>query len=969
MILLALLLVLVTSYLVLGLARLSGTVTVILAWAVAAWAQVVITLEVLSLFQAVTPAWVLASHVLVLVAMAIWWNRSGRPRPGLAWPATRRPAGWARRHWPVVLLAACAALAAATSLFLVIFSVSNAWDSFSFHLARPALWRQNRSLAFFSTYSPIQNDAPFVAEVGMLWTMLFAGSGQYAALTQWVYLLLTPLALYGIARELKIPRPSAAFAALLFPTFPVVIAQASEAMSDLLLVGLFVTTVYFVLVACDRDDSSLVLWAWAAVSAGLLVGTKPTAYLLVPGLALWVALWVYRRRRPAPLRWLIQPSAILLVSLALFCGPVFVQSTIYYGSPLGRSRTETVGLVVERPNLATLASGLLRTIATFWDTPFPSGLGLPPRAVGAHLIESAVVEAHKVIGLDVGATRTTHYLCAACTPFQLPQTAAAPLFSFFGPLGLVLVWPLLFWQVGRWVIRLLRGDGMHWPGWGVGLLAVVALSFALLICWLLKYDTILGRWYMGLVALVLPGVSDLYRSRSRPLARVALVVICVVAVYTTLVSSLFNQLRPLIAVNGPSVLAMSKEEMMYIEHPYYRPPYDAVQAAVPTGRLGLSLPYREAEQWEYPFFGLNLERTVVPILPADLAARGPGPIMEDNRLDGLLVDATFLRPELLTSDTDDVRLVRVWNNQDPYSLYLPDKAEHGASLSVQNRILAVFGDELSLVGYDLDTAPETPNGPPALLLTLYWHVLKTPAARHDIYVDVRDVEGARVAEGRRAQFWARPPTSEWMPDEVVIDRYSVPGPSAGRETNQDFFLTVELLDAATNSPVPVSGEPGTVDREVVQLCELPHDYLAPADGEGFAAVFGGGIALMDEVRAEGFALGQGATLALTWQVPARLREDYTMFVHLVNQQGQNVAQCDVRLLRSGEALSSHPRTIAAACPLTIPEYLAPGDYRFEAGLYDVTTMARAGIAGDPAGENVVRLGTLTVSTALELSYR
>jgi hypothetical protein len=109
------------------------------------------------------------------------------------------------------------------------------------------------------------------------------------------------------------------------------------------------------------------------------------------------------------------------------------------------------------------------------------------------------------------------------------------------------------------------------------------------------------------------------------------------------------------------------------------------------------------------------------------------------------------------------------------------------------------------------------------------------------------------------------------------------------------------------------------------------------------------------------ALAPGNTLPVTlyWQALAEMKTDYTVFVQLLNDAGQVVAQADSQPLAgaaptttwlSGEILTD-PYT------LTLPANLPPGGYRLIGGLYDAATSARLPVT---AGGDFVELSLFTV---------
>ena len=79
--------------------------------------------------------------------------------------------------------------------------------------------------------------------------------------------------------------------------------------------------------------------------------------------------------------------------------------------------------------------------------------------------------------------------------------------------------------------------------------------------------------------------------------------------------------------------------------------------------------------------------------------------------------------------------------------------------------------------------------------------------------------------------------------------------------------------------------------------------------------------------------------------------DYAIFLHLVDSQGQTVAQRDTVIRQSDDPTTRwHPGELALdMADLPIPAGLAHGDYQLELGVYRMDTFARLPLAANPGG--------------------
>jgi len=103
-------------------------------------------------------------------------------------------------------------------------------------------------------------------------------------------------------------------------------------------------------------------------------------------------------------------------------------------------------------------------------------------------------------------------------------------------------------------------------------------------------------------------------------------------------------------------------------------------------------------------------------------------------------------------------------------------------------------------------------------------------------------------------------------------------------------------------------------------------------------------------------------VTLFWTPLAPIPDDYTVFVHVRDARGANVAQRDSQPL--GGDYPTHQwragETVIDPYRIELPADLPPGEYRIVAGMYRLETLERLPVAGDTSGENVVILGTVAL---------
>jgi hypothetical protein len=128
-------------------------------------------------------------------------------------------------------------------------------------------------------------------------------------------------------------------------------------------------------------------------------------------------------------------------------------------------------------------------------------------------------------------------------------------------------------------------------------------------------------------------------------------------------------------------------------------------------------------------------------------------------------------------------------------------------------LAAVFGEEIRLLGYDLE-----PAGPGQFDLTLVWQAASLPADSYTVFVHLLDENGQCCLWQQDAPpLQGAYPTDHWLADEVVIDSYTIDLPTdlaAG-----EYPLEIGLYLPGTGRRLLVS-MPGIRDNDALLLRPL-----------------------------------------------------------------------------------------------------------------------------------------------------
>ncbi len=270
-----------------------------------------------------------------------------------------------------------------------------------------------------------------------------------------------------------------------------------------------------------------------------------------------------------------------------------------------------------------------------------------------------------------------------------------------------------------------------------------------------------------------------------------------------------------------------------------------------------------------------------------------------------------------------------------------------------------FGEDVFLLGHQIGPSNVVPAH--SLSVRLYW--LALGAMDEDLTVSLRVYGRDDAMIGQLDSFsgMGNYPTSLWVPGEVLYDDYLIPiaadaqVPTAASVRvglyRRDGLQHLTALDAAGND---VGSGP-----QIARVRVVPERANVAQPARATDLQFGDGVALegYDAVR-RGDANLQTLDVTLYWRRVGPLSEDWTVFVHLLDEVGNLVAQDDQQ-----PAGGYYPTSfwdlnerVVDAHSLVLPADLPPGSYQVHVGLYLLGSEERLPVTGEASQGNYALLG-------------
>lgn len=249
-----------------------------------------------------------------------------------------------------------------------------------------------------------------------------------------------------------------------------------------------------------------------------------------------------------------------------------------------------------------------------------------------------------------------------------------------------------------------------------------------------------------------------------------------------------------------------------------------------------------------------------------------------------------------------------------------------------------FGGKIRLLSYQLDREEVAPGE--ALGITLYWQGLVEMKDDYYLFIHLLGRRDELVGHEDTYHGWGSYPTSLWRPaenlaTEIIADAYRLPI-SADALAPSLIRVDVGLYDPDTGSQL----EPQSVI--IGQLKMVPQErQTSNVKRQDFN--------LANKVTLIGYKvdeaeLGPGENIRLTlyWQAEEEMSTDYTVFTHLIDEEGNIWGQMDRQPVEGDYPTSFWDigEIIEDEYTLAINEDAPAGQYLLEVGMYELATEQR-----------------------------
>lgn len=300
-------------------------------FSIIAFAQIVLTLEILSVISGINPLCIIGMNILFADFAFYIWYKKGKPifkintgnffKRFLNSMRMDKSLIWLFVGWLVFVLSA---------LFLVSIMPVTSADGQGYHVARSLFWSYQGSLNHFVTSDVRALCLPINSEILYAWVLTFTKTGVLLGFFSFVGYLLSIVSVYNILGLIGFCTRKKLWAVLILSSFASVLVQASGTETDIIVAGLITSSVFLFWHALKNKQTAPVFMA--SLAYALAVGTKTTAIIAIPAVGLLlVALCAHYKNFKALGKFLGFGAANFLI----FSSFNYVLNLIHFGNIMG----------------------------------------------------------------------------------------------------------------------------------------------------------------------------------------------------------------------------------------------------------------------------------------------------------------------------------------------------------------------------------------------------------------------------------------------------------------------------------------------------------------------------------------------------------------------------------------------------------------------------------------------------------
>ena len=296
-----------------------------------AFAQVVLSFEVMSLLNAISWQGTLFLNAAFLTGAILFWIKNAKPivKPDLRRFFTRILHALKKDKF-LMLMALGFIFFVAVAVILCILIPVTSFDAMSYHLNRVPFWISQGSLNHFDIADDRNTVMPINSEILYMWIMVFLKADIGLTFVSFAGFLFSIVSLYNILTLFGFCERKKLWSVFILSSFASVIAEASSYETDIVIGGLVLCGIFLYLQAIKEHKLSMIYFS--SLAFGLAFGTKTPALIAFPACFLLLVYFSILRREKEAFKPIVAFCGLLTLNFLIFSSYNYFLNLINYGN-------------------------------------------------------------------------------------------------------------------------------------------------------------------------------------------------------------------------------------------------------------------------------------------------------------------------------------------------------------------------------------------------------------------------------------------------------------------------------------------------------------------------------------------------------------------------------------------------------------------------------------------------------------
>ncbi len=495
---------------------------------------------------------------------------------------------------------------AITNLIIIFNVAPHNWDSMTYHLAQIPYFLQQNSLVHFGADYWAQDVHPKNASLLKIYMYLATGlSENLMQLVQFFSYIISGISIYGISRLIGGNKFQSIIATLIFLLLTESLMESITTQNDMLITALVGTIIYFMLLWKKSLACKYLLLVGLAV--GLSLGIKSSFLLVLPSIAtiFLYLLYIANQTKIQKFRDFALISLFSILSIIILAIPSgYIENIQDYGHPIGPKHVRSGHSFEGKSFEYIIYNGSKNVLRFGFD--FLSLDGLPPVEpfnLAQKTIQKIPKELLSIFDINIEGKEG----CRVPYRYATKTSMAHEDSSSWGIFGLTFIWlSIILSLIGFIKSNLVR------------VLSVSTIIFVLVQSFVGPYDPWRGRYFLIATIFAVPTVVGLLNIKSRFL-NVYILFIILLGSLSALSSVILRKNSSIVDfkyhnIVSTSVFGMNRLEQLTRNRKCFNAVFNTYEKNVP--RTAVVATILGGNQFEYPLFGKQFTRTVLPLNPS-----------------------------------------------------------------------------------------------------------------------------------------------------------------------------------------------------------------------------------------------------------------------------------------------------------------------------------------------------------------